>query len=518
MTRNKRPSTKCAIYTRKSTEEGLDREFNTLDAQRESGEAYIKSMQSEGWTCLATRYDDGGFTGGSTKRPALQRLLADIKAGKVDTVVVYKVDRLSRSLIDFSKLMEVFEAHKVAFVAVTQQINTATSTGRLMLNVLLSFAQFEREVIGERIRDKIAAQRRRGKWSGGHPVLGYDVDRSGNSPKLVVNAREAARVREVFDLYLSLGSLMPVVEELQRRRWRNKKWKTQKGKAMGGKAFDRGSLYALLSNPIYIGKVRHRDLAHPGEHEPIVADDVFQRVQAALRRNGCAGGGGTVRNRYGALLRGLLICKHCGHTMVHTFSTKGATRYRYYRCTHAIKNGQRMCASGSLPATEIERVVVEQIRCIGDDADLRAEVLRQANEQYESDLSELKREQTELKRELRRHDTEIRRLAAEGPVGEASAGRLADLHDRVGEAERRLKELKDLIAEHERNQVDEADVAEAFADFDNVWERLSPRERIQVLSLLVARVEYDVSDSTIAVSFHSTGLKTLANGQLGGAA
>ena len=206
------PRMRCAIYTRKSTEEGLDQEYNTLDAQRDSGEAYIRSQAQEGWECLSDRYDDGGFTGGNMDRPALKRLMADIEAGKVDCVVVYKVDRLSRSLLDFARMMEVFEKHHVSFVSVTQQFNTSTSMGRLVLNVLLSFAQFEREMISERTRDKIAATRRKGKWSGGMPLLGYDVDPRGS--KLFVNEDEAARVRAIFELYLEHQSLMPVIQEL----------------------------------------------------------------------------------------------------------------------------------------------------------------------------------------------------------------------------------------------------------------------------------------------------------------
>src|SRR5688572_9313884 len=208
---------RCAIYTRKSTEEGLEQAFNSLDAQRESGEACVAAQRHEGWVCLPDRYDDGGFSGGNIERPALRRLLADIEAGKVDCVVVYKVDRLSRSLMDFARIMQVFEARSVSFVSVTQQFNTTHSMGRLTLNILLSFAQFEREIIGERIRDKISAQRRKGKWTGGAPVLGYDVDRSGPSPRLVVNAQEAARVREMFRLYLEKESLLAVVTTLREK-------------------------------------------------------------------------------------------------------------------------------------------------------------------------------------------------------------------------------------------------------------------------------------------------------------
>jgi len=231
------PVIRCAIYTRKSTEEGLQQEFNSLDAQRESGEAYVASQRSEGWECLPDRYDDGGFTGGNMERPALQQLMADIQAGKIDCVVVYKVDRMTRSLLDFAKIVETFDRHHVSFVAVTQLINTATSMGRLMLNVLLSFAQFEREIISERTRDKIAATRRKGKWSGGMPLLGYDVVET----KLVVVPPEAEQVRQIFDLYLASEGLIPVVEELDRRGWRTKRWITKKGTERGGRSFGKNS-------------------------------------------------------------------------------------------------------------------------------------------------------------------------------------------------------------------------------------------------------------------------------------
>jgi site-specific DNA recombinase len=235
------PLVRCAIYTRKSTEEGLEQEFNSLDAQRESAEAFIRSQAHEGWTWLATRYDDGGFTGGNMERPALQRLLADIQAGKIDCVVCYKVDRLSRSLLDFAKMMETFEQHGVSFVSITQQFNSATSMGRLVLNVLLSFAQFEREIIAERTRDKMAATRRKGKWSGGMPVLGYDLDPRGR--RLQVNEEEEAeRVRAIFTLYLEHQAHLPVVQELARRGWVGKRWQTRNGCHRGGRPFTKTSL------------------------------------------------------------------------------------------------------------------------------------------------------------------------------------------------------------------------------------------------------------------------------------
>ena len=406
---------RCAIYTRKSTEEGLEQEFNSLDAQRESAEAFVASQQHEGWSCLEERYDDGGFTGGNMDRPALRRLIADIEAGNVDCVVVYKVDRLSRSLLDFARLVEVFEKHHVSFVSVTQQFNTGSSMGRLVLNVLLSFAQFEREIIGERIRDKIAATRRKGKWCGGFPVLGYDVDRSNGSPKLIVNAREAARVREIFQLYLSLGSLLPVVDELAHRGWHNKEWTTKKGVILGGRPFDKGILYSLLTNPLYIGKIRHKTELYQGVHEPITDAELFQKVQATLQRNGRSGGV-MVRNRYGALLKGLLFCKGCNRTMTHSFACKGQRRYRYYTCTRVTKFGRKACPTRSLPAAEIERVAVEQIRVIANDAGLREEVLRQAQAQFDSQLAELTTEQRGLEKELAWHHADIRKLCGDGPA------------------------------------------------------------------------------------------------------
>jgi site-specific DNA recombinase len=353
---------RCAVYTRKSTEEGLDQEFNSLDAQREAAEAYIQSQRSEGWTLLPDRYDDGGCTGANVDRPALQRLLQDVGTRRVDVVVVYKVDRLSRSLLDFARLMEVFEAHDVSFVSVTQQFNTATSVGRLMLNVLLSFAQFEREIIGERTRDKIAAARRRGKWTGGVPVLGYDVAPEGG--RLVVNAEEAERVRAIFDLYLEHRGLIPVVEELARRGWRNKRYVTREGKPRGGGSFTKTTLHSLLRNPLYAGKVRSDGSLQPGEHEAIVDERAWQRVQRVLRRNGHKRRNGNGRSAYRPkpLLGGLLYCQPCGEAMTQSVAVRGKRRHRYYVCLNAQKNGWASCPTKSVAAERIEASVVEQLR------------------------------------------------------------------------------------------------------------------------------------------------------------
>ncbi|MDG2127321.1 MAG: recombinase family protein [Fuerstiella sp.] len=394
------PTMRCAIYTRKSTEDGLEQEFNSLDAQRLAGENYIRSQVDEGWEIIPDEYDDGGFTGGDMDRPALQRLMSNIKEGKIDCVVVYKVDRLSRSLLDFSRILETFDQHNVAFVSVTQQFNTANSMGRLMLNVLLSFAQFEREIISERTRDKIAAARRKGKWVGGMPVLGYDVDPRGS--KLVVNDDEAVRVRTIFDLYLQHQSLITVIRELDNRGWVSKRWVTKKGVERGGKTFTKTSLHKVLTNVTYRGKVRYKDEVHEGEHEAIVDPDVWQQVQTVMQRNGRTGGA-KVRNKFGALLKGLLRCVACDSAMTPTHTTKnGNKRYRYYVCCHAQKRGWHNCPSPSIPATEIERFVVDQIRSIGRDSDLIRETASQVHEQANSQLVVLEAEQASLERELAR--------------------------------------------------------------------------------------------------------------------
>jgi site-specific DNA recombinase len=270
---------RCAIYTRKSTEEGLEQEYSSLDAQRDAAEAYVSSQKHEGWEVVAKAYNDGGFTGSNMERPALQNLLADIEAGAIDCVIVYKVDRLSRSLLDFTKIVEKFDQHGVSFVSVTQQFNTSTSMGRLVLNVLLSFAQFEREMISERIRDKVAASRRRGKWSGGMPLLGYTVENT----KLIVDEVEADRVRQIFELYIEHCSLLPVVKVLRQRSWTTKQWVTRKGDHRGGREFTKNALYKLLTNITYIGKIRYKDETHQGEHDAIVPPDLFCQVGRAWK-------------------------------------------------------------------------------------------------------------------------------------------------------------------------------------------------------------------------------------------
>jgi DNA invertase Pin-like site-specific DNA recombinase len=355
---------RCAIYTRKSTEEGLEQEFNSLDAQREACEAYVASQKAEGWVPLRDRYDDGGFSGGTLERPALKRLLADIEAGLIDVVVVYKIDRLSRSLMDFAKLVEVFDRCGVTFVSVTQSFNTTTSMGRLTLNILLSFAQFEREVIGERIRDKFAASRKRGMWMGGFVPLGYDV----KERKLVVNEAEAALVRHIFERFIQLGSVTLVVRELQAEGRVTKR----------GKPFDKGIVYKLINNRVYVGEAVHKGVSYPGEHEAIIDRDTFDKVQAILATNGYSRGA-VMRSRTPALLRGLIFTE-AGRAMTPASTRKGSRLYRYYVSTDAIR-GRKPAGTAAplrLPADVVEAAVVREIRRLARAPEIVAEAVAAA--------------------------------------------------------------------------------------------------------------------------------------------
>ena len=337
---------RCAVYTRKSSEEGLEQEFNSLDAQRESCEAYIASQRSEGWVLVPDRYDDGGVSGATLERPALKRLLADIEAHRVDVVVVYKIDRLSRSLMDFSKLVEVFDRNQVTFVSVTQSFNTTTSMGRLTLNILLSFAQFEREVIGERIRDKIAASRRKGMWMGGFVPLGYDV----KDRKLVVNKAEAKTVRTIFERFVKTGSVTMLVRQLREGGVRKKL----------GKLVDKSYLYTLFRNRVYIGEAVHKGTAYPGEHEAIIPRALWDKVHAILRGNSRKRAANT-RAQTPALLKGLIFGPTgCALTPTHT--RKGGRLYRYYIATDLLKHDAAACTVRRVPAAEIEGAVVDQVR------------------------------------------------------------------------------------------------------------------------------------------------------------
>ena len=437
---------RCAIYTRKSTEEGLDQEFNTLDAQREAAESYVNSQRNDGWVVVPDRYDDGGFTGANMDRPALKALLADVQARKVNCIVVYKVDRFSRSLLDFMKMMEILDKHGVTFVSVTQPFNTTTSPGRLLVNMLFSFAQFEREMISERTRDKMRAARRKGKWVGGYLVLGYDLSAKGGA--LIVNRNEAERVRDIFRLYLELGSLIPLVAELERRGWMMKAWTTREGRETGGARFTKTTLHNLLTNVIYTGRVKFDGELREGEHGRIVDDDIWNQVQQQLNRYGRRGGA-NVRNKHGALLKGLVRCAGCRCGMIHTYvQKKGKLLYRYYVCINAHQRGWNRCTTRSVSAPELEGAVVDQIRGFAQRPEMLSEVLRRLEQERRQDATS-------------------------------------------------------------KLSFDPGDVREALLKVDPLWEQLSTSERERFIRVLVKEVRYDGPSGTVTVGFLSEETKEL---------
>jgi site-specific DNA recombinase len=385
---------RCAIYTRKSTEEGLEQDFNTLDAQREAAESFIRSQKNEGWVAVEKLYDDGGFTGANMDRPALKLLLADIAMGEVNCIVVYKVDRLTRSLLDFSRIMDVLDRHGATFVAVTQQFNTTSSLGRLTLNILLSFAQFEREMISERTRDKISAARKKGKWMGGRLVLGYDIAPGGAA--LVVNPQEAVQVSEIYRMYLELGSPILILEELKRRGWRLKAFTTKTGRSAGNGRFNKGTLHSLLTNPIYTGVVRHHGEIYPGEHERIVSDLIWNQVQKRLTRDDRRGKH-HIADPCGALLKGIAHCASCDVAMTHTYAQKkGKPLYRYYVCGKAHRQGWQKCETRSVSAPALAQAVVAQLAAMADDPSNPSNEVRVALEQGATSWREMTEEQLRI--------------------------------------------------------------------------------------------------------------------------
>jgi DNA invertase Pin-like site-specific DNA recombinase len=416
-----KPKVRCAVYTRKSSEEGLELAFNSLDAQREACAAYIESQRHEGWLALDDRYDDGGYSGGTLERPALQRLIRDIEAGRVDTVVCYKIDRLSRSLTDFARLVEVFERNSVTFVSVTQSFCTTTSMGRLTLNILLSFAQFERELAGERIRDKFAASRRKGIFMGGHPPLGYDV----RDRKLVVNPAEAELVRLIFRRFLDLGSALLLIRELNAQSHRTKSWTTQTGTFREGRSFDKGTLYKILRNRTYLGEAVHKGRNYPGEHEPIVDRAIWERVHEVLASN-AKRRGNEARARTPAPLRGLMRCTHCNSAMTPTHTRRRGRLYRYYVCLGASRRGHDTCPVRSIAASEVESLVLGQVRRLLASPELVARTI-----------------------------TAVRR---ENGVAEDTEG-------------------------------EEGDVIEALGALEPVWDELYPAEQARIMRLLIERID-----------------------------
>ncbi len=504
-----RKQIRAAIYCRVSTDERLGQEFNSLDAQRECCESFIAARKLEGWTALPVKYDDGGFSGGNVERPALQRLLADVDAGRIDAVVAYKFDRLSRSIKDFALLLEGFEEKGVVFVSVTQQIDTSSAAGRLLQNVLVTFAQFEREVISERTRDKIRMSKQKGKWLGGCPPLGYDRAKEGCA--LVVNEAEAARVREIFALYLQERSLLRAAQIVNARGWRSKTWTTKKGVTIAGREFTKTSLQQLLVNPIYAGRIAHRGQTFKGEHAAVVDEKTFAAVQRVLedgRRRPV--GRGPNENAY--LLGGLVRCAACGSAMTAGTTTKGDVKYRYHVCVRAKKLGVDACPVRSVPAPELEAFVVDRIRALGRDPELVAKVIERAKKAQQEGIPPLRTEERAIAVELQKLKKEAARLVAAlaGSDSATTSGKLAEVERQVEQLKTRQAEIRDEIAALSKATVDEDDAQAALELFDPVWQHLTLAEKTRLVRTVIERVEFDGVKNEIELHFHPLGLASLA--------
>jgi len=502
---------RCAIYTRKSTDEGLDRDFTTLDNQRQTAEEFIQKRQDQGWTALPDRYDDGGYSGARADRPALQRLLREAADGKIDCVVAYKSDRLSRSLLDSARILEHLKRHGVKFVSVTEGTDVSTPGGRMHQNMLLLVAEYERELISERTRDKMHAARRRGKWTGGMVPLGYDVAPEGG--KLLINKAEADQVRAIFNLFLERQSLVGTSQELNRRGLNRKSWTTRKGVTREGGTWDRVTLRRVLTDPVYTGKMKLGGEVFQGEHEVIVPKGSLEKVQALLKGNGRDGNSGA-RNRSGAILRGLLRCAACDSAMTPSYTKKDNRLYRYYTCSKAMKRGHDTCPTKSVPAAKVEKFVVDQIRAIGKDPNLCRETFQQALAQVVAQRRGLKGEAKRIAGETGKAREEVDRLV--GAVSEASNGAREALLAALEKAQQRLTTLENRAEEirgQENSlkgcQVDEDEVARTLAAFDPIWDVLHTPEKERILRLLIEQVTYDGRTEELAITFRPTGIASL---------
>src|SRR5579885_2003884 len=491
---------RCAIYTRKSTDEGLNQDFNSLDAQRDAGEAYIRS-QAEGWTPLPDLYDDGGYTGANMDRPALKRLLADIQARKVDCVVVYKVDRLSRSIRDFGRIMEILEKHGATFVSVTQQLNTTTSLGRLTLNILLSFAQFEREIISERTRDKQVMARIRGKWTGGHLPLGYDLE-DGN---LIINEEEAARVRQVFDWYLQGHSVHGIVAKCEGLGWRNKQWATKEGKTFGGHPLRKCHIYTMLANPLYAARIRAGDEIVAAAHPRIIDDNTFDFVQQKLKEN-TRNPGGAHGPRVEALLRGVLYCAACGSAMSPSYSSSKNRRYRYYVCLRTMQRNGDGCTTRAVSAPVVEEAVIESVRRFAAQPEVVEAIARAARHRMAEELGKYREELKAVNVRVRNAKSQLARAK------NLDADQEATLRETVAAGEARAEELRRVVERGERLRLDEHMVRQRIASFDDVWKTLTIQQQAALLRQLIERVGYDARGDKVKVTYNSNGIREFCKG------
>jgi len=477
---------RCAVYTRKSTDENLDSDFNSLDAQRESAEAYIRSQEREGWIALPDRYDDGAFSGATMERPALQRLMTDVRAGRVDVIVVYKIDRLSRSLLDFAKLVEELEQHRVSLVSVTQQFDTSTSLGRLSLHMVLSFAQYEREVIAERIQDKMSAARKRGKYVGGIPPFGYDVDRP--NKRLIVNSEEAVIVRYIFRRFLQVKGGGELVAELNRKGYRTKAWVTQKGKERPGKPWHKNHIYRMLRNPVYMGKVEYKGQVYEGEHDAIIDPVLWNQVQAAIEAPPRTRANSN-RAETPGLLKGMLRCGHCGTSMALSFTKRHGRLYRYYNCHRATRTSYDNCEVKSIAAGIVEGQVKDLLRKVFRSPEVVQRTLDAVHAIQTAERSQLEAEKKRIEEELAGV-----KACGQQLVQSLRSGDNKFVRSELDRLDRQRAELEaDLQAAVERLELaDQAPqgteaLARELATLDNIWDNLFPAEQQQLVRTIIEK-------------------------------
>ena len=495
---------RCAIYTRKSHEEGLEQEFNSLDAQRESAESYIESQRMQGWEVIPEHYNDGGFSGGNMERPALVRLLADIDAGKIDIIVVYKIDRLSRSLLDFMKMIEIFNQKGVSFVSVTQHFSTTDPTGRMFLGILITFAQYERETIAERIRDKVAMAKKRGKYCGGTPILGYDVDRK--DKKLLVNDEEAKTVQYIFARFAQNGTVIELTKELNEQGYKTKAWTTKKGKIREGTEWNTAQVYRLLNNRTYIGEITHKEKSYPGEQEAIIDKKTWNKAQAILADNKPVKVA-DAQTKAVTPLKGVIRCGHCNCSMGPTYTMKKDRRYAYYICEKDQKRAVSNCPIKRVPAGDIEKAVLEQLNAVFRTPTLVAKTYFAAKDIEKEEHERLVSQKGTLEKEM----VEVRK----------KAGMLASLENMSADQEKRLIELNDVavaltqqIGEvsarclaFEETDITESDISTAFQRVETLWDDLFPVEQNRLVRLLVEKV--DIRETGIDMEIKTNGLAAL---------
>ncbi|MBU8920924.1 MAG: recombinase family protein [Bacteroidales bacterium] len=520
--RTRNQTIRCAVYTRVSTPGQLSGAFTSLDSQKSYCESYILSQEGKGWCCLSEVYADPGFSGTTLDRPGLKKLLADVDAGQIDTIVVYRFDRISRSTRDFHNLIGHLDQRNVSFVSVSEQIDTSEPSGQVMRSIMASFAQFERDVISLRTKEKIAASKRAGMWCGGLVPLGFLVHPDGG--KLVIDPDTADVVRSIFKLYLKLMSLSAVAEELNRRGWRTKRHETKTGKIWGDKRWTKTTVHHVLTNPLYVGKIRHKSKTYLGLHDATIDQQTWDDVQELLKEN-CRNNGASTRNKHEFILRGLVYCEACCAVMNPSVTRRGDRAYRYMTCAAANRNGWHTCPRPSVSASKIEAFVTERIAAIGSDPSLQKETVRQVHKAILDCRPELTEERKRLRSQLTKANREIDNLVATLGSGKVAVPSIVDrLHALEGQTEtlnHRLAEIDRELGHVDNTTVDEDQLANALTQFSPVWEHLFPLEKTRLIHLLIERIDFDGAAGKIAITYRDTGILTLAQelvGEKGGSA